>query len=59
MDGNDWLQLNDEKTLLLMLQTPTVGRLSKISDIIIDNNITLSPPARNLGSIFDEHLTMQ
>ena len=45
----NWLKLNDEKTLSLLLRTPTVGHLSNISDIIIgDNNITPSPSARNL-----------
>ena len=54
----NWLKLNDEKTLSLLLRTPTVGHLSNISDIINgDNNIT--PSARNLGAIFDEHLTME
>ena len=48
----NWLKLNDEKTLSLLLRTPTVGHLSNISDIIIgDNNITPSPSARNLGDI--------
>ena len=56
----NWLKLNDENTLSLLLRTPTVGPLSNISDIIIvDNNITPSPSARNLGAIFDEHLTME
>ena len=55
-----WLKLNDEKTLSLLLRTPTVGPLSNISDIIIgDNNITLSPSARNLGDISEEHLNME
>ena len=55
-----WLKLNDEKTLSLLLRTPTVRHLSNISDIIIgDNNITPSPSARNLGAIFDKHLTMK
>ena len=49
----NWLKMNDEKTLSLLLRTPTVGHLSSISDIIIgDNNITTSPSARNLGAIF-------
>ena len=56
----NWLKLNHEKTLSLLLRTPTVGHLSNISYIIIgDNNITPSPSARNLGAIFDEHLTME
>ena len=56
----NWLKLNDEKTLSLLLRTPTVGHLSNISDIIIgDNDITPSPSARNLGAIFYEHLTMK
>ena len=47
-------------TLSLLLRTPTVGHLSNTSDIIIgDINITPSPSARNLGAIFDEHLTME
>ena len=56
----NWLKLNDEKTLSLLLRTPTVGLFSNISDIIFrDNNITASPLARNLGAIFDEPLTMK
>ena len=56
----NWLKLNDEKTLSLLLRTPIVGPLSNISDIIIvDNNIIPSPSARNLGAIFDEHLNME
>ena len=56
----NWLKLNDEKTLSLLLRTSTVGHLSNIGDIIIgDNNITPSPSARSLGAIFDEHLTME
>ena len=56
----NWLKLNDEKTLSLLLRTPTVGPLSNISDIIIgDYNITQSSLARNPRAIFDEHLTME
>ena len=59
----NWLKLNDEKTFSLLLRTLTmltVGPYSNISDIIIgDNNITSSTSARNIGAIFDEHLTME
>ena len=56
----NWLKLNAEKTLSLLLRTPTVGYLSNMSDIIIgDKNITPSPSACNLGAIFYEHLTME
>ena len=53
---------NDEKTLSLLLRTPTVGPLSNIRDNIIGDNsrpITLSPSPRNLCAIFDEHLTIE
>ena len=44
----NWLKLNDEKTLSLLLRTPTVEPISIISVIIIgDNNITPYPSARN------------
>ena len=56
----NWLKLNDEKTLSLLLPTPTVEPLPNISDIMIsDNNITPSLSARNHGAIFDEELTME
>ena len=56
----NWLKLNDENTLSLLLRTPTEGPLSNISEIIIGgNNMTPSPSARNIGAIFDEHLSME
>ena len=56
----NWLKLNDENTLSLLLRTPSVGPLSNIREIIIgENNITPSPSTRNLGAIFDEHLSME
>ena len=52
----DWLKLNAENTLSLLLRTPTVRPLSNISEIIIgENNITPSPIVRKLGAIFEEH----
>ena len=41
----NWLKLNDEMTLSLLLRTPTVGHLSNISDIITgDNNMAVDEP---------------
>ena len=55
----NWLKLNDEKILSLLLRTPTIGLLSNTSDIIIGyNDITPSPLARNLVAIINEHLSL-
>ena len=59
MDGNK-LKLNGDKTELILLTSPRVRSKVDLSSINIrDCNIPASPVIRNLGSWFDQSLTME
>ena len=49
----NWLKLNDEKTLSLLLRARDLSPTSAILLLTTDNNIPQSPSARNLGVTFD------
>ena len=54
------LKLNDEKTIVLFLRAPSLGPQPNISGLTIgDTFISCSASARNLGVIFDQHLSME
>ena len=54
------VKLNDEKTIVLFLRAPSLGPQPNISGLTIGNTFTsCSASARNLGAIFDQHLSME
>ena len=63
-DVNIWttknkLKLNHEKTVVQLFRSPKQGTVPEITELTIAGiNIGRSKAARNLGAVFDEHLTM-
>ena len=54
------LKLNDEKMIVLFLRAPSLGPQPNISGLTIGNTfVSCSASARNLGAIFNQHLSMQ
>ncbi len=54
------LKLNDGKTVVLLLRSPSQGGVPDITELTIgESNITYSDTARNLGAVFDKHLNME
>jgi hypothetical protein len=55
----NYLKFNDDKTELVLLGTPQqLAKLQSTTVHIGDSNIQPSDSARNIGAIFDRHLTM-